>query len=171
MLAGDAGAPTGRRHQVQKRVDQAGQNCRSQRLVANVRARLQNKRRGGPAGKGSVACSRNSTRSQDGVRKEYLASLLALAAAATTANAPALAQQPPKAQHPVIIGDDIGYWRTISAVASWHRVYAFDMLGHGLTDKPQRDLLRRCRACRFTIEFLSALARKAFTWSAIRRTR
>jgi len=46
-------------------------------------------------------------------------------------------------------------------LASWHRVYAFDMLGHGLTDKPQRDCYGVAELVRFTIDFLSALGEES----------
>jgi len=51
--------------------------------------------------------------------------------------------------------------KNIAALASRHRVYAFDMLGHGLTDKPQGDCYSTAGLARFTIDFLSALGEES----------
>ena len=44
----------------------------------------------------------------------------------------------------------------IAALATRHRVYALDMLGHGLTDKPQKNCYAIADLARFTLAFLSA---------------
>jgi pimeloyl-ACP methyl ester carboxylesterase len=49
----------------------------------------------------------------------------------------------------------------VAALASRHRVCAFDMLGHGLTDKPQRDCYSIAELARFTIDFLAALGEES----------
>jgi len=46
----------------------------------------------------------------DGFTRKIWPGLIALAAAATTAGAPAVAQQPQKPNILVIMADDIGYW-------------------------------------------------------------
>jgi pimeloyl-ACP methyl ester carboxylesterase len=43
-----------------------------------------------------------------------------------------------------------------AALADRHRVYAFDMLGHGLTDKPRKNCYAIADLARFTLAFLSA---------------
>jgi pimeloyl-ACP methyl ester carboxylesterase len=60
------------------------------------------------------------------------------------------------------IGCTVLEWqKNMAALASRHRVYAFDMLGHGLTDKPQRDCYGIAELGRFTIDFLSALGEES----------
>jgi pimeloyl-ACP methyl ester carboxylesterase len=55
------------------------------------------------------------------------------------------------------IGCSVLEWRNnIAALATRHRVYAFDMLGHGLTDKPQKNCYAIADLARFTLAFLSA---------------
>jgi pimeloyl-ACP methyl ester carboxylesterase len=55
------------------------------------------------------------------------------------------------------IGCSVLEWqRNIAALATSHRVYAFDMLGHGLTDKPQKDCYIIADLARFTLGFLAA---------------
>lgn len=55
------------------------------------------------------------------------------------------------------IGCTVLEWqKNIAALASRHRVYAFDMLGHGLTDKPQKNCYTIADLARFTLGFLSA---------------
>lgn len=55
------------------------------------------------------------------------------------------------------IGCTVLEWqKNIAALASRHRVYAFDMLGHGLTDKPQKDCYAIAELARFTLNFLTA---------------
>jgi pimeloyl-ACP methyl ester carboxylesterase len=51
--------------------------------------------------------------------------------------------------------------KNIAALATRHRVYAFDMLGHGLTDKPQEDRYDLADLGRFTIDLLSALGEES----------
>jgi pimeloyl-ACP methyl ester carboxylesterase len=60
------------------------------------------------------------------------------------------------------IGCTVLEWqKNIAAFASQHRVYAFDMLGHGLTDKPQNDCYGIADLARFTLDFLSAQAEES----------
>jgi pimeloyl-ACP methyl ester carboxylesterase len=55
------------------------------------------------------------------------------------------------------IGCSVLEWQSnIVALAARHRVYAFDMLGHGLTDKPQKNCYAIADLARFTLAFLSA---------------
>ena len=55
------------------------------------------------------------------------------------------------------IGCSVLEWQNnIVALAARHRVYAFDMLGHGLTDKPQKNCYAIADLARFTLAFLSA---------------
>jgi len=55
------------------------------------------------------------------------------------------------------IGCSVLEWRcNMAALAAQHRVLAFDMLGHGLTDKPDKDCYRIADLARFTLGFLSA---------------
>ena len=55
------------------------------------------------------------------------------------------------------IGCSVLEWQNnIAALATRHRVYAFDMLGHGLTDKPQKNCYAIADLARFTLAFLSA---------------
>ena len=55
------------------------------------------------------------------------------------------------------IGCSVLEWeKNIAALADRHRVYAFDMLGHGLTDKPRKNCYAIADLARFTLAFLSA---------------
>jgi pimeloyl-ACP methyl ester carboxylesterase len=55
------------------------------------------------------------------------------------------------------IGCSVLEWQNnIAVLAARHRVYAFDMLGHGLTDKPQKNCYAIADLARFTLAFLSA---------------
>ena len=55
------------------------------------------------------------------------------------------------------IGCSVLEWQSnIVALAARHRVYAFDMLGRGLTDKPQKNCYAIADLARFTLAFLSA---------------
>ena len=55
------------------------------------------------------------------------------------------------------IGCSVLEWQhNIAAIATRHRVYAFDMLGHGLTDKPQKNCYAIADLARFTLGFLAA---------------
>jgi len=55
------------------------------------------------------------------------------------------------------IGCTVLEWqKNIAALASRHRVYAFDMLGHGLTAKPPRDCYSLADLACFALDFLSA---------------
>ena len=55
------------------------------------------------------------------------------------------------------IGCSVLEWQSnIVALAARHRVYAFDMLGHGLTDKPQKNCYAIADLARFTLAFLAA---------------
>jgi 4,5:9,10-diseco-3-hydroxy-5,9,17-trioxoandrosta-1(10),2-diene-4-oate hydrolase len=55
------------------------------------------------------------------------------------------------------IGCSVLEWRkNIAALATRHRVYAFDMLGHGLTDKPQKNCYSIPELARFTLGFLTS---------------
>jgi pimeloyl-ACP methyl ester carboxylesterase len=55
------------------------------------------------------------------------------------------------------IGCSVLEWQNnIAALAARHRVYALDMLGHGLTDKPQKNCYAIADLARFTLAFLSA---------------
>jgi pimeloyl-ACP methyl ester carboxylesterase len=55
------------------------------------------------------------------------------------------------------IGCSVLEWQNnIAALAARHRVYAFDMLGQGLTDKPQKNCYAIADLARFTLAFLSA---------------
>jgi pimeloyl-ACP methyl ester carboxylesterase len=55
------------------------------------------------------------------------------------------------------IGCSVLEWQNnIAALATRHRVYALDMLGHGLTDKPQKNCYAIADLARFTLAFLSA---------------
>ena len=54
------------------------------------------------------------------------------------------------------IGCSVLEWKkNIAAFADRHRVYAFDMLGHGLTDKPRKNCYAIADLARFTLAFLS----------------
>ena len=54
------------------------------------------------------------------------------------------------------IGCSVLEWKkNIAALADRHRVYAFDMLGHGLTDKPRKNCYAIADLARFTLAFLS----------------
>ena len=50
----------------------------------------------------------------------------------------------------------------IAALATQHRVYAFDMLGHGLTDKPQKNCYAIADLARFTLR--AGRSQRAFHW-------
>ena len=55
------------------------------------------------------------------------------------------------------IGCSVLEWqKNIAALGTRHRVYAFDMLGHGLTDKPRENCYAIADLARFTLAFLSA---------------
>jgi pimeloyl-ACP methyl ester carboxylesterase len=55
------------------------------------------------------------------------------------------------------IGCSVLEWqKNIATLATRHRVYAFDMLGHGLTDKPQKNCYSIAELAHFTLSFLSA---------------
>jgi pimeloyl-ACP methyl ester carboxylesterase len=55
------------------------------------------------------------------------------------------------------IGCSVSEWRTnIGVLARSHRIYALDMLGSGLTDKPDGDHYSLARLARFTLDFMSA---------------
>jgi pimeloyl-ACP methyl ester carboxylesterase len=55
------------------------------------------------------------------------------------------------------IGCSVLEWReNIGALANGHRVYAFDMLGHGMSDKPKNECYSIAYLARFTLDFLSA---------------
>jgi pimeloyl-ACP methyl ester carboxylesterase len=55
------------------------------------------------------------------------------------------------------IGCSVLEWqKNIAALATRHRVYAFDMLGHGLTAKPRKNCYAITDLARFTLAFLSA---------------
>jgi 4,5:9,10-diseco-3-hydroxy-5,9,17-trioxoandrosta-1(10),2-diene-4-oate hydrolase len=54
------------------------------------------------------------------------------------------------------IGCSVLDWQTnIAALAKRHRVYALDMLGYGLTEKPRRETYTIPRLAEFTLDFLS----------------
>jgi pimeloyl-ACP methyl ester carboxylesterase len=54
------------------------------------------------------------------------------------------------------IGCSILDWQTnIAALAKRHRVYALDMLGYGLTEKPTEETYTIPRLAQFTLDFLS----------------
>lgn len=54
------------------------------------------------------------------------------------------------------IGCSVLEWqRNIDALARYHRVYALDMLGAGLSDKPDGDHYSLAKLARFTLDFLS----------------
>lgn len=54
------------------------------------------------------------------------------------------------------IGCSVREWRgNVGALAQSHRVYALDMLGGGLTDKPDGDRYSLAQLARFTLDFLS----------------
>lgn len=56
------------------------------------------------------------------------------------------------------IGCSVLEWeRNIDALAREHRVYALDMLGAGLSDKPDGDHYSLAKLARFTLDFLSAV--------------
>jgi pimeloyl-ACP methyl ester carboxylesterase len=56
------------------------------------------------------------------------------------------------------IGCSVEEWQhNIDALAQSHRVYALDMLGGGLTDKPDGDCYSIADLSRFTLDFLSAV--------------
>jgi pimeloyl-ACP methyl ester carboxylesterase len=56
------------------------------------------------------------------------------------------------------IGCSVLEWeRNIAALAKRHRVYAFDLLGFGLTDKPSGETYTIPRLAQFTLAFMSAL--------------
>lgn len=54
------------------------------------------------------------------------------------------------------IGCSVLDWQTnIAALAKRHRVYALDMLGYGLTEKPREETYTIPRLAQFTLDFLS----------------
>jgi pimeloyl-ACP methyl ester carboxylesterase len=56
------------------------------------------------------------------------------------------------------IGCSVAEWEAnMSALAAQHRVYAIDMLGHGLTDKPSEETYTVQRLAQFALDFLSEL--------------
>ena len=54
------------------------------------------------------------------------------------------------------IGCSVSEWRTnIGALSQSQRIYALDMLGAGLTDKPDGDRYSLAQLARFTLDFMS----------------
>src|SRR5271169_2940538 len=57
------------------------------------------------------------------------------------------------------IGCSVLEWETnMLALAARHRVYAVDMLGYGLTEKPSEETYTVPRLAQFVLDFLSALS-------------
>jgi pimeloyl-ACP methyl ester carboxylesterase len=62
------------------------------------------------------------------------------------------------------VGCSVYEWRrNIAALAQRHQVYALDMLGGGLTDKPEGDRYRLAQLARFTLDFMSTQDQESAT--------